>query len=86
MNNAATAAFAEVAALLVATVTVLNDGGNRRVIIDSENGKMAEVPNALADCLRQSMQWQWKSAMGFSVGVVNLTSPQAHEPFMMDGE
>ena len=48
-----------------------------------KNGNMAEVPNALDDCLRQSMQWQWKSALGSLVGVVNLTAPQAHEPFMM---
>jgi hypothetical protein len=44
---------------------------------------MAEVPKALEDCLRQSMQWQWKSIMDSSVGVVYLTAPQAHEPFMM---
>jgi hypothetical protein len=48
-----------------------------------KNGKVAEVPNALDDCLRQSMQWQWKSDMGFEVGVVKVTAPQAHEPFMM---
>jgi hypothetical protein len=48
-----------------------------------KNGKMAEVPNALADCLRQSMQWQWKSMMGSLAGVVNSTAPHAHEPFMV---
>jgi hypothetical protein len=44
---------------------------------------MAEVPKALEDCLRQSMQWQWKSMMGLGVGVVYLTAPQAHEPSIM---
>lgn len=43
---------------------------------------MAEVPKALDDCLRQSRQWQWKSKLGLEVGVVNLTVPQAQEPFM----
>lgn len=48
-----------------------------------KNGKMAEVPNALALCFLQSMQWQWKSMRGLSVGVVYVTAPHAHEPFMM---
>jgi hypothetical protein len=47
-----------------------------------KKGKMAEVPKALEDCLWQSMQWQWKSMMGLGVGVVYLTAPQAHEPFI----